>query len=133
MTLYMRLSRNYIGREVQMPIPMRAAVFLGLACLIAGSLLAGSAAADAPAASLTLKDTNLLPAEIHVKANTINVIALKNSDDTAEEFDSTSLKVEKVVAGHDSGDVRLRPLAPGRYPFMGEFHSETAQGVVVAE
>jgi len=29
--------------------------------------------------------------------------------------------------------VRLRPLSPGRYPFMGEYHSQTAQGVVVAE
>ena len=107
---------------------MKVGVFLGVACLLAGPALA-----DAPAASLTLKGHKFLPAEIHVKANQPNVIALRNSDDTAEEFDSTSLKVEKVVAGHEAGDVRLRPLAPGRYPFMGEFHSETAQGVVVAE
>jgi cupredoxin-like protein len=107
---------------------MRAAVFLGFACL-----LAAPAFADAPAASVTLKGHKFLPAEIHVRANQPNVIALTNGDDTAEEFDSTALKVEKVVAGHDSGDVRLRPLAPGRYPFMGEFHSDTAQGVVIAE
>jgi cupredoxin-like protein len=91
------------------------------------------ALADAPPASLTLKAHKFLPAEIHVKANQPNVIALTNSDDAAEEFDSTSLKVEKVVGGHDKGDVRIRPLAPGRYPFMGEFHSDTAQGVVIAE
>ncbi|MGA7373007.1 MAG: hypothetical protein WBW37_10370 [Methyloceanibacter sp.] len=29
--------------------------------------------------------------------------------------------------------MRLRPLDPGRYPFMGEYHSDTAQGVVIAE
>jgi hypothetical protein len=29
--------------------------------------------------------------------------------------------------------VRLRPLDPGRYPFMGEYHEDTAQGVVIAE
>jgi hypothetical protein len=29
--------------------------------------------------------------------------------------------------------VRLRPLAPGRYPFAGEYHSDTAQGVMIAE
>ncbi len=52
---------------------------------------------------------------------------------TAEEFDSTALKVEKVVAGNSSGNVRIRALAPGRYPFMGEYHSATAQGVVVAK
>jgi hypothetical protein len=61
------------------------------------------------------------------------VITLTNNDDTAEEFDSTSLKVEKVVAGKSSGNIRLRPLSPGKYPFMGEYHSATAQGLVIAE
>lgn len=89
--------------------------------------------ADSSAIPLTLKNHAFSPAEIHVKANEPNVIALTNKDDAAEEFDSTSLKVEKVVTGRSSGNVRLRPLAPGRYPFMGEFHSETAQGVVIAE
>ena len=82
---------------------------------------------------VTLKNHRFSPATIHVKAGEPSVIALTNNDDTAEEFDSTSLKVEKVVASHSSGNVRLRPLAPGRYPFMGEYHSDTAQGVVIAE
>ena len=70
---------------------------------------------------------------IKVKAGTTNVIILKNEDSTADEFDSESLKTEKVVAGGGTGKIRLRPLAPGRYPFMGEFHAKTAQGVVIAE
>ena len=37
------------------------------------------------------------------------------------------------MPGHDKGNIRLRPLAPGKYPFMGEYHAATAQGVVVAE
>ena len=82
---------------------------------------------------VTLQNHKFTPSEIHVKANTPSVIALTNKDSTAEEFDSTSLKVEKVVAGNSSGNVRIRALAPGRYPFMGEYHSETAQGVVVAK
>jgi hypothetical protein len=82
---------------------------------------------------VTLQNHKFTPAEIHVKANTPSVIALTNKDATAEEFDSTSLKVEKVVAGNSSGNVRIRALAPGRYPFMGEYHSATAQGVVVAK
>jgi hypothetical protein len=94
--------------------------------------LAGPALADGGIA-LKLKDHKFTPAEIHVKANMTNVITMTNEDPTAEEFDSSSLKVEKVVAGNSSGDVRLRPLSPGRYPFMGEFHSATAQGVVIAE
>lgn len=82
---------------------------------------------------LTLKDHKFTPSEIHVKANVPNVITMTNQDPTAEEFDSPSLKVEKVVVGNSSGDVRLRPLAPGRYPFTGEFHAATAHGVVIAE
>ncbi len=29
--------------------------------------------------------------------------------------------------------IRVRPLGPGRYAFMGEFHQDTAQGVLVSE
>jgi hypothetical protein len=99
---------------------------------VGGLALATPAYADAPI-PVTLKNHKFSPATVHVKAGQPNVIALTNTDETAEEFDSTALKVEKVVAGHSSGNVRLRPLAPGKYPFMGEYHSETAQGVVIAE
>jgi hypothetical protein len=94
-------------------------------------LITAPAFADNPI-PLTLQNHKFSPAEIHVKANTPAVIALTNKDGTAEEFDSTALQVEKVVAGNSSGNVRIRALAPGRYPFMGEYHSSTAQGVVVA-
>ena len=95
-------------------------------------MLAAPAFADEPIA-VTLQNHKFSPAQIHVKANTPSVIALTNRDATAEEFDSTALKIEKVVAGNSSGNVRLRALAPGKYPFMGEYHSDTAQGVVIAE
>src|SRR5450755_2991947 len=106
---------------------MNALKFLVFAA--AAALGITSALADDGAIPVSLKDHKFTPAKIHVKANVPNVIALTNNDDSAEEFDSTSLKVEKVVASHSSGIVRLRPLSPGRYPFMGEYHSETAQGV----
>jgi hypothetical protein len=82
---------------------------------------------------VTLQNHKFNPAEIHVKANAPSMIQLTNKDATAEEFDSSDLKVEKVVAGNSSGNVRLRALAPGKYHFMGEYHSETAQGVVIAQ
>ncbi|HVZ28663.1 MAG TPA: cupredoxin domain-containing protein [Rhizomicrobium sp.] len=82
---------------------------------------------------VTLQNHKFMPSEIHVKANKPAVIALTNRDTTAEEFDSSALKVEKVVAANSSGNVRIRALAPGRYPFMGEYHAATAQGVVIAD
>jgi hypothetical protein len=95
-------------------------------------LAATPAFADA-SVNVTLKNHKFSPAVIKVKANQPSMIVLSNEDDTADEFDSSSLKVEKVVPGHAKGNVRLRALAPGKYPFMGEYHSATAQGVVIAQ
>ncbi|HWY66000.1 MAG TPA: cupredoxin domain-containing protein [Rhizomicrobium sp.] len=107
---------------------MKPLLLAALLCLISTAAIC-----DDNLASLTIRDHKFAPAEIHVKAHTPTTVTLTNEDDQAEEFDSTALKIEKVVTGHATGIMRLRPLAPGRYPFMGEFHSETAQGVVVAE
>jgi hypothetical protein len=97
------------------------------------SLASTSVLAGDNTTSLTLSNHKFSPAEVHVKANTTSTVTLINNDDQAEEFDSTTLRIEKIVAGHSAGTMRWRPLAPGRYPFMGEFHSDTAQGIVVAE
>jgi len=82
---------------------------------------------------VTIKDHRFTPAEIHVPQGKPVILTITNSDPTPEEFDSTALKIEKVIAGGTYGTVKLRPLGPGKYPFMGEFHSATAQGVVISE
>jgi plastocyanin len=82
---------------------------------------------------VTIRDHRFVPAEIHVPTGKPAQLTITNEDPTAEEFDSSALKVEKVIAGGKSAKVRLRPLGPGRYPFMGEYHSDTAKGVVISE
>ncbi len=104
-----------------------------LALLLLSAMAASGPALAADPIKLTLQNHKFTPSEIRVKANTPFLIALTNKDATAEEFDSTALKVEKVVAGNSSGNIRIRALAPGRYPFEGEYHADTAKGVVVAE
>ena len=107
-----------------------------LAALVIGgvvAIFALPAFADEAPIALTLKDHKFTPVQIHVKANAPAQILLTNEDSSAEEFDSSTLHVEKVVPGGGKGIVRLRPLAPGKYNFMGEYHSDTAQGVVIAE
>jgi plastocyanin len=102
--------------------------------LLAVLLLAGPAAAEEPAMiEVTIRDHRFSPSEIHVPAGKPVILSLRNEDLEAEEFDSAALKVEKVIVGGKSAPVRLRPLAPGRYPFMGEFHPDTAQGAVISE
>ena len=96
-------------------------------------LIAATPALADTTIAVTLKDHKFSPSVIKVKANEPSMIILSNDDDTADEFDSSSLKVEKVVPGHAKGNVRIRALAPGKYPFMGEYHAATAQGMVVAE
>lgn len=94
-------------------------------------------AASAPAAGqplqLVIENHQFTPSEITVPANQAVEIEVVNKDAQAEEFDSSDLKVEKVIAGKDSGTVRLHPLTPGRYSFEGEYHSDTAKGVVIAK
>ena len=95
-------------------------------------LFVAPAFADAPI-EVHLKNHKFSPSVIKVKANKPSMIILHNDDDSADEFDSASLKIEKVVPGRAKGNIRVRALAPGKYPFMGEFHAATAQGVVIAE
>lgn len=98
---------------------------------------APSAEAGAPAPSgpltLTIQDHKFTPAELIVPANQALEIELINKDPVAEEFDSSALKVEKIVAGGQTGTLRIKPLDPGTYPYIGEFHSETAKGVLIAK
>jgi plastocyanin len=93
----------------------------------------GAASAQADDYVLTIKDHRFTPAEIKVPANQRVTITVVNEDATAEEFESSTLKVEKVVAGKSKGVVRIGPLKPGRYPFIGEYHEATAKGVIIAE
>lgn len=101
---------------------------------LAGAAGAGTARADEVATiPVTIKEHQFAPADIHVAAGKPAILMVKNADGTAEEFDSSALKVEKVIAPGATAQVRLRPLSPGQYPFMGEYHAKTARGTVIAE
>jgi hypothetical protein len=83
--------------------------------------------------TVTIKDHKFTPTEIRVPANKRVEITVINDDATPEEFESKTMKVEKVILGKSKGVVRIGPLKAGRYPFVGEFHESTAKGVVIAE
>ena len=74
--------------------------------------LAIPAGADEPLTiAVTIKDHRFTPAEIHVPQGKPVILKVTNEDATPEEFDSTALKVEKVIVGGTYGTIRLRPLA----------------------
>jgi len=110
----------------------RGAVGAGL--LIASAFVVGSVRGDEViVVAVAIRDHRFSPSEIHLPAGRAARIDITNEDPTAEEFDSRALKVEKVIAGGKSGSVRIRPLERGRYPFVGEYHPDTAAGEVVAD
>jgi hypothetical protein len=83
--------------------------------------------------TLTIKDHRFTPAEITIPADTRVKLLVKNLDPSAEEFESYELNREKVVSGGGEIIVYIGPVKPGRYPFFGEFHQDTAQGAVIAK
>jgi hypothetical protein len=112
-----------------------------LACAIAcvwALLAAGPTMVVVPNAlaqefNLVIRSNKFEPAEIRVPARKRVSVYVSNEDPTPEEFDSPALKVEKVIPGKSKALIRIGPLEPGRYEFVGEFHAETAKGVVIAE
>ena len=105
-----------------------AALALATASLALGT---GSRAQDA-AVAISVKNHHFQPAEVRAPANRRLAITVKNLDTTAMEFESVSLRVEKVIAASSEGVVNIRPLAPGRYEFFDDFHQET-RGVLVVQ
>jgi len=83
--------------------------------------------------TITIKNHRFTPSELKVPANKRIQLTVVNDDPTPEEFESKEMKVEKVIPGKSKGVVRIGPLAPGRYPFFGEFNEATAKGTVIAE
>jgi plastocyanin len=101
------------------------------ACLAAAVLAPLSARADE--FTVTIKDHKFTPAELKVSAGKRHTITVVNDDATPEEFESHALKVEKVVPGKSKGVVRIGPLKAGKYPFVGEYHEDSAKGVITVE
>jgi plastocyanin len=83
--------------------------------------------------ALTIKDHRFEPSELQVPAGKRFKLVVKNLDTTAEEFESHNLKLEKVIPGGSEANLNLRPLKPGTYEFVGEFHQKTAKGRIVAK
>jgi plastocyanin len=82
---------------------------------------------------LVIKDHRFQPTELTVPSGKKIKLLVENQDATPEEFESHTLNREKVITGTASATIYIGPLAPGRYPFIGEFHEATAQGVIIAQ
>jgi plastocyanin len=104
---------------------------LALAALMSLSLAAF--AADEPEFRLVIENHKFSPETVNVPAGKKIKLVVENRDSTPEEFESHSLKREKVIPGKTSATLLVGPLKPGEYKFFGEFHEATAKGVVIAK
>jgi plastocyanin len=82
---------------------------------------------------LTIQNHQFQPARVEVPANTRVKLIIHNKDATPEEFESHEMHREKIIAGNSQAAVFVGPLAPGEYPFFGEFHEDTAKGVLIVK
>jgi plastocyanin len=72
------------------------------------------------------------PSEVRAPAGKRVLFRITNHDAKAMEFESKSLRVEKVVAAKSEGLVNVRPLNPGRYEFYDDFNDK-ARGLLKAQ
>ena len=108
------------------------AVSLGLAITIGmGAPLA--VAEDSARVSVTLKDHRFVPAEPTAPAGKPIVIDVANQDPTPSEFESKTLRVEKVVPAGGKISIQVRPLGPGRYRFFDDYHEDTTEGFLIVK
>jgi hypothetical protein len=102
-------------------------------CLASAGVAGPVNAQSATEIELSYKDKKFDPAEITAPANTPIVIKLKNLDSKAMEFESKTLKVEKVVAGSSDATINVRAQKPGRYEFFDEYNEKVARGALVVK
>ena len=104
------------------------------AAILAAALAVGAAPAalaQDTTLQITVQNGKFSPAELQAPANKPLVIVIKNNDAKPMEFESVSLRVEKVVAAKGQGSVRVRALAPGRYEFFDDFNQSNRGSLVV--
>ena len=115
------MMHRSIGRVV-------AALFAAALFVLGAS---ASSAQEAAVVNITVKNHRFEPAEPHAPANRPLVLRVRNMDAAPMEFESVTLRVEKVIAGNSEGTINVRALAPGRYGFFDDFHQSTRGTLIV--
>jgi hypothetical protein len=110
---------------------MRILILTAL-CAIAVLPISPSQAQRATELQLTYSKGQFQPTELRAPADKPITVRLKNLDAKAMEFESKSLRVEKVVAANSEGVINVRALKPGRYEFYDDFN-EKARGALVVQ
>ena len=104
---------------------------LAFFCAMALAQSPASFAQQATEIHLTYSKGQFQPSQVSAPADKPISFRIKNLDSKAMEFESTSLRVEKVVAAGSEGVVNVRPLKPGRYEFYDDFNDKARGALTV--
>jgi heme/copper-type cytochrome/quinol oxidase subunit 2 len=100
-------------------------------CAVASLATSPSWAQQATEVQVTYSKGQFQPSELRAPADKPIAIRVKNLDAKAMEFESKSLRVEKVVAANSDGVINVRPLKPGRYEFYDDFNDKARGALTV--
>ncbi len=104
---------------------------LACAALLAAAGPATASASELPAVTLTLRDGRFEPEPLEGPARTKFKIVLHNAGTGPAEFESESLRLEKVLSAGARSFVVVQPRPPGTYDMFDEFHPRAPRGRIV--
>ncbi|HEV3500479.1 MAG TPA: cupredoxin domain-containing protein [Bradyrhizobium sp.] len=113
-------------------VSMMKKLALAAACAIAIFQVSPSQAQEAAEVQVSYSKGQFQPSELSAPADKPITLRVKNLDGKAMEFESKSLRVEKVVAANSEGVINVRALKPGRYEFYDDFN-EKARGALTVK
>jgi hypothetical protein len=93
----------------------------------------GAALAADSEVKLVIEKNRFEPDVIKVKAGAPFLLVITNKDKGPEEFEMATPRIEKVIPAGKTVRLKIPALKPGTYPFVGEYHSDTAKATIVAE
>ena len=111
-------------------------IAVGVAGLVLGASLGAALPASAQSPEeilLVIEKNRFQPDVIKVKAGLAFVLVITNKDKGPEELDMQQPRIEKVIPAGKTVRLKMPALKPGKYPFVGEYHSETAKATIIAE
>jgi plastocyanin len=95
-------------------------------------LFAQGASAQDVTIDLTVQGKKFQPSDVRAPANKPIIFRVKNRDAASVEFESKSMRVEKVIPANSEGTIRVRALKPGKYEFFDDFN-ESNRGTLTVE
>ena len=82
---------------------------------------------------VTIKEHKFIPDKLYISANKKIKLVVYNQDAEVEEFESFDLRREKIIPANGHIKLNIGPLEPGEYKIFGDFHSDTALGIIIVK